>query len=262
MNNANYRKVSLLEVRKQARQTFRKDIKGNIALNIFPIILRFIGMYFMVKIYTQWFANLGINISNTQQATEQLTKIMQKMSSSPEAASKYVLTLTPATSLAIYAFTLFFLMICIGVSYTLVDYMRNPDSQINALKGSLQVFSSQYFFPVVMLLVILGFFVEAGLAIYIIPGIWFMLMFSQIFLVFKDNLNNTGKWSLRSAFGSFSGSSRLMRGYKFSLLLLGIEFFFWEILNLMTSELLSIWLHPYEQLTLAAFYQKITESKE
>jgi len=262
MNNANYRKVSLLEVRKQARQTFRKDIKGNIALNIFPIILRFIGMYFMVKIYTQWFTNLGINISNTQQATEQLTKIMQKMSSSPEAASKYVLTLTPATSLAIYAFTLFFLMICIGVSYTLVDYMRNPDSQINALKGSLQVFSAQYFFPVVMLLVILGFFVEAGLAIYIIPGIWFMLMFSQIFLVFKDNLNNAGKWSLRSAFGSFSGSSRLMRGYKFSLLLLGIEFFFWEILNLMTSELLSIWLHPYEQLTLAAFYQKITESKE
>ncbi|KRK65073.1 integral membrane protein [Companilactobacillus tucceti DSM 20183] len=261
MNNANYKRVSLIEVRKQARQTFRKDIKGNIALNIFPIIMRFIGMYFMVQIYTQWFSNLGINLNNTQEATEKLTKIMQTMSTNQEAASKYVLTLTPATNLAIYAFTLFFFMICIGISYALVDYMRNPDSQINALKGSLQVFSSQYFFPVIMLLVILGVFVEAGLAIYIIPGIWFMLMFSQIFLVFKDRLNESGKWSIRSAFESFSGSSRLMRGYKFSLLLLGIEFFFWEILNLMTSELLSIWLHPYEQLTLAAFYEKITEAK-
>ncbi|MFC6322715.1 DUF975 family protein [Companilactobacillus baiquanensis] len=261
MNNANYKRVSLPEVRKQARKTFRKDIKGNIALNIFPIIMRFIGMYFMVQIYTQWFANLGISLSNTQEAAEKLSKIMQTMSTNPETSSKYVLTLTPATNLAIYAFTLFFLMICIGISYTLVDYMRDPDSQINALKGSLKVFSSRYFFPVVMLLVILGFFVEVGFAVYIIPGIWFMLMFSQIFLVFKDNLSSSGKWSLRSAFGSFSGSSRLMRGYKFSLLLLGIEFFFWEILNLMTSELLSLWLHPYEQLTLAAFYERITASK-
>jgi len=144
----------------------------------------------------------------------------------------------------------------------LIDKLRQPDYQINALRYVFRAFSGKYFFPMLFITALFGLFLEAGFMLYIIPGIWFFLIFSQVFLVFKDDVENQGKWTLRMAFSSFSRSSVLMRGYKWTYFSLCLEFFFWEILNAFTHELLSIWLQPYEQLVMAVFYQKVLENNQ
>lgn len=260
MNNANYNRISALEIRREAHRAFRKDIKGNISLNVIPILLRFLAVYFGTKIYTIWMNNLHVNLADPGQASRRLSEISANMANDPTSADKYMLSLTPETSVAVYAFMFFFIMICVGVSYTILDRLRNPDYQMNAIKDSVQAFTGKYFFPLIFISAVFGLFLEAGFMLYIIPGIWFFMIFSQVFFVFKDDVEEDGKWSLRMAFSSFNRSSVLMRGYKWTYFSLCLEFFFWEILNAMTHELLSIWLQPYEQLTMAIFYQKVLEN--
>ncbi|MQS76176.1 DUF975 family protein [Companilactobacillus halodurans] len=261
MNNAKNR-ISALEIRREAHRAFRKDIKGNISLNVIPILLRFVAVYFGLKIYTNWMANLNVNLANPEQASKRLSEISMNMANDPSSAGNYMLTLTPETSVFVYAFMFFFILICVGVSYAILDKIRQPDYQTNALKDSLQIFSGRYFFPLLFITALFGLFIEAGFMLYIIPGIWFLMIFSQVFLVFKDDVEDQGKWTLRMAFSTFSRSSTLMRGYKWTYFSLCLEFFFWEILNALTHELLSIWLQPYEQLTLTTFYQKVLENNQ
>ena len=262
MNNANYNRVSAMEIRREAHRAFRKDIKGNISLNVLPILLRFLAIYFGTKLYTNWMSNLNVNLADPEQASRRLSEISTNMANDPGSAGNYMLTLTPQTNVAVYAFMVFFIMICVGVSYILIDKLRKPDYQPNILKESFQVFSGKYFFPLLFITALFGLFLEAGFMLYIIPGIWFLIIFSQAFLIFKDDVEDQGKWSLRMAFSTFSRSTILMRGYKWTYFALCFEFFFWEILNAMTHELLSIWLQPYEQLTMTIFYQKVLESNQ
>lgn len=262
MNNANNNRISAIEIRREAHRAFIKDIKGNISLNVFPILLRFLAVYFGTKLYTNWMSNIHVNLADPEQASRRLSEISNSMATDPSSASNYMLTLTPQTNVAVYAFMVFFIMICAGVSYTVIDKLRHKDYQPNILKASFQVFSGRYFFPLLFITALFGLFLEAGFMLYIIPGIWFLVIFSQVFLVFKDDVEDQGKWTLRMAFSTFSRSTILMRGYKWTYFSLCFEFFFLEILNALTHELLSIWLQPYEQLTMAIFYQKVLENNQ
>ena len=261
--NTNFNRISAMEIRREAHRAFRKDIKGNISLNVIPILLRFLAVFFGTKLYTSWMANLNVNLADPNQTSQRLSEISSNMANDPSSVDKYMLTLTPQTSVIVYAFMFFFIMACVGVSYTILDKLRNSDYQINALRDSLQAFSGRYFFPMIFITALFGLFLEAGFMLYFIPGVWFLLIFSQVFLVFKDDVEEKqGKWSLRMAFSTFSRSSVLMRGYKWTYFSLCFEFFFWEILNAMTHELLSVWLQPYEQLTMSVFYQKVLENNQ
>ena len=261
--NTNFNRISAIEIRREAHRAFRKDIKGNISLNVIPILLRFLAVFFGTKLYTSWMANLNVNLADPNQTSQRLAEISSNMANDPSSVDKYMLTLTPQTSVIVYAFMFFFIMACVGVSYTILDKLRNSDYQINALRDSLQAFSGRYFFPMIFITALFGLFLEAGFMLYFIPGVWFLLIFSQVFLVFKDDVEEKqGKWSLRMAFSTFSRSSILMRGYKWTYFSLCLEFFFWEILNAMTHELLSVWLQPYEQLTMSVFYQKVLENNQ
>lgn len=262
MNNVNYNRISALDIRREAHRAFRKDIRGNISLNVIPILLRFLAVYFGTRIYMTWMSNINVNLADPEQASRRLSEISMSMANDPSSAGQYMLNLTPQTNVAVYAFFFFFVMACAGVSYTLLDRIRNPEYSINALRDSLQVFSGKYFFPLIFITAMFGLFLEAGFMLYIIPGIWFLLIFSQCFFIFKDDVDESGHWSILSAFTTFSRSSVLMRGYKLTYLSLVVEFFFWEILNAFTHEILSVWLQPYEQLTMAIFYQKVLENNQ
>ena len=76
MNN---NRISALEIRREAHRAFRKDIKGNISLNVIPILLRFLAVYFGTKIYTTWMANLNVNLADPSQASQRLSEISASM---------------------------------------------------------------------------------------------------------------------------------------------------------------------------------------
>lgn len=83
MNNANYNRISAFEIRREAHRAFRKDIKGNIAHNIVPILLRFLAVYFGMKIYTTWMANINVNLADPEQASRRLSEISMSMANDP-----------------------------------------------------------------------------------------------------------------------------------------------------------------------------------
>ncbi|AKP67128.1 DUF975 family protein [Companilactobacillus ginsenosidimutans] len=261
MNNANLKRISASEVNREARQLLFKNFKEMIVLNIVPIILRIVGMFFLVKMYTSWLSGLGISLANPQEASKKMTEISQNIVSNPSSATKYSINITPQTSILIFAVGLFFFLICVGIGYSMLDKYRNKDYQIKTIADQFQVFSGRYFFAIIFLALLFNIMVEAGAAIYLIPGIWFLLMFSQSFYIYKDDTEKQDKVGFRQVFSAFARSSLLVRGYKWTLLVIFIEFFLWEILNLITREILSVVLHPYEQSVLAVFYDKVSKAK-
>jgi uncharacterized membrane protein len=261
MNNANLRRIPASEVNREARHLLRKNFKEIIVLNIVPIIMRIVAMFFLVKLYTSWLSGLGISLSNPTEASKKMTEIMQSIQTDPSSASKYAFNLNTQTSILVFACALFFFMICVGIGYSILDKYRNENYQIRTLADQFQVFSGKYFFAVIFLSVLFNMVVEAGMAIYLIPGIWFLLMFSQCFYIYKDDADHNDRVGLIQTFSTFGRSASLVRGYKWTLLWIFVQFFFWEILNLITREILSVVLHPYEQTVLAVFYQKVGKAK-
>ncbi|MFD1470847.1 DUF975 family protein [Companilactobacillus mishanensis] len=261
MNNANYQRIPASQVTREARQLFRKNFKEMVVLNIIPILMRIIGMFFLVKMYSAWLGNLGVSLSNPQEASRKLTAISQEMVSNPSSASKYAFSMTPQTSILIFAAGFFFFLICAGIAFSMLDKARDDTYEIRTIRDSFQIFSGKYFFPILFLGILFNVIVEAGLGIYLIPGIWFFLMFGQSFFIYKDVSVRADHVGFRGVFTTFARSANMMRGYKWTLLLICIEFFLWEILNLLTHEILSIILHPYEQATMSVFYKKVAEQK-
>lgn len=261
MNNSNLKRISVAEVNRDARQLLRKNFKEIIVLNIVPILMRIVGMFFLVKMYQSWLSNLGIDLSNPQEASRKMTEMSQNLVNNPGDASKYAFNITPQTNIIVFAAGLFFFLVCVGIGYSILDKYRNENYQIRTIADQFQVFSGKYFFSVIFLAVLFNLIIEAGSVFYLIPGIWFFLMFSQAFYIHKDDVAKQERVGLRAVFSSFARSANLMRGYKWSLLLLCIEFFLWELLNLLTREVLSIIIHPYEQIALAVFYDKVNQAK-
>lgn len=261
MNNANLKRIPASEVNREARQMFRKNFKEIVVLNIIPILMRIVGMYFMMKLYNAWLSGLGISLADPQAASQRLTEITQEVMSNPASATDYAFKTTPETNIIIFAGGLFFFLVCVGIGYALLDKYRNKDYQIRTIADQLQVFSGRFFFAVIFLAILFNIIVEAGLALYLIPGIWFILMFGQCFYIYKDDTAKNERIGLGKTFSAFARSSLLVRGYKWTLLLIFVEFLVLEIINLFTWEILSIVVHPYEQSVLAVFYEKVSLAK-
>lgn len=261
MNNANLKRISASEVNREARHMLRKNFKEIIVLNIIPILMRIVGMFFMVKMYNAWLSGLGISLSDPQAASEKLTSITQEIMNNPASATDYAFKTTPETNIIIFAAGLFFFLICVGIGYSLLDKYRNKDYQIRGIADQFQVFSGRYFFSIIFLALLFNIIVEAGLTLYLIPGIWFMLMFGQSFYIYKDDTAKNERIGLGRTFSTFARSSLLVRGYKWTLLLIFVEFLLLEIINLFTREILSVLVHPYEQSVLAVFYEKVSLAK-
>ena len=262
MNNANLKRVSASEVNREAFRLVRKNFKEMFILNIIPILLRIVGMFFLVRMYQQWLSGLGINLADPQAASQKLTDISQSVINDPSSASKYAMNFTPQTSMIVFAAGLFFFLICVGIGYSVLDKYRNKDYQIRTIADQFQVFSGRYFFSIIFLVILFNLVTEAGFALYLIPGIWFFLMFSQSFYLYKDISANQDRVGILQTFSMFGRSSALMRGFKWSLLGLCIEFVLLEIVNLITREFFSILLHPFEQAALAVFYDKVYDAKK
>lgn len=262
MNNANLKRISVSEINREARQLFRKNFKEIIVLNIIPILMRIVGMFFLMRVYQGWLSSMGVSLSNPQEASKKLTEISQSIVNNPSEASKYSLSITPQASIIVFALGLFFFMICVGIGYSMLDKYRNQDYQIRTIADQFQVFSGRYFFAIIFLAILFNLIVETGATLYLIPGIWFFLMFSQSFYIYKDDTATQERVGIGRVFSTLGRSSNLMRGYKWTLLWLCIQLFLWEILNFITREILSIVLHPYEQTVLAVFYDKVSEAKK
>ncbi|HZG57623.1 DUF975 family protein [Paenibacillus sp.] len=84
----------------------------------------------------------------------------------------------------------------------------------------------------------------------IVPGIIASLRYAMAFFIMYDNPGI-------SALDAIRQSKEMMQGHKLSLFLLLLSFIGWALLCILTLGIGFLWLYPYVQASLAAFYEEI-----
>jgi len=84
----------------------------------------------------------------------------------------------------------------------------------------------------------------------VIPGIIAALSYSQTFYILADDENI-------NASDAIEKSKKMMYGYKWKLFCLGLRFFGWLLLSVLTVGIGFLWLFPYIQISMAKFYDDV-----
>ncbi|WP_099973881.1 DUF975 family protein [Lactobacillus terrae] len=252
----NVNKISLREVRRATHKEFRSNLVENISLNFIPILLRFLGLYFILKIYYAWMNNLNISTTDPPAATARMEHILTDISNNPDSVNNYTIKLDNLSTTVMYLLFLILCLISVGIGYSLVNKFRNSELHLSPM-AAFSVFSTKYFFGTIILLIMNIIIFQIGLWLFIIPGVILMLIYSQNMYIYKDDVD-AGQGRI---FATYRKSAILMRGNKGAFFVLLLEFLILEIINFFTYEILSIWLHPFEQLTFAKFYQTLVDNQ-
>ena len=96
--------------------------------------------------------------------------------------------------------------------------------------------------------------VFVGLLFFVVPGIIMAYNYSMVNFVLSKNPDMTAREALKE-------SKRIMKGYRFKLFCLELSFFGWVLLSVLTFGIGFIWVVPYQQATLAAFYREISNEE-
>jgi len=91
--------------------------------------------------------------------------------------------------------------------------------------------------------------------LFVIPGLIKSLSYSQMFFILADNKG-------MSAGEAQKKSMALMDGHKMDLFVLYLSFLPWLLLVIVTFGIAIVYVGPYMELTLAAFYDKISSDKK
>jgi uncharacterized membrane protein len=88
--------------------------------------------------------------------------------------------------------------------------------------------------------------------LFIIPGIIKSIAYSQMYYIVAENPSISVKKAMKT-------SIKITHGYKMSIFVLGLSFFGWGILTLISFGIGSLWLAPYVSTTMANLYLKLKE---
>lgn len=98
-----------------------------------------------------------------------------------------------------------------------------------------------------LLTLYMALLVFAWSLLFIIPGIVASYRYSLAFYILSDH----PEYSVRQCVNE---SKRLMAGHKGRLFCLNLSFIGWELLNVLTLGIGSLWLNPYKSASISAFY--------
>lgn len=208
------------ELKKNARQTLRGHWQRAIKLTIVPVILTLLSAAYKYSNVSWLHTNL---------------------------AAREWYTLFNVTEL----------VMAFGIIYTLLDWVRNTDIINQSLPGRIFGLSVNTVLALTVQLAFMSFIVSIGMLI-IIPGIIFILMFSQSVYIYKDQHETDpkmGAWE--GVINSVSLSESMMVGHKWEFFKLNLSFLGWLLLSIATLGIEFIWLAPYYQLTMAGYYDAL-----
>jgi uncharacterized membrane protein len=163
--------------------------------------------------------------------------------------------------LAVGTFFVFTLINSIG-GRTLIDLIIGGSMQLgvaifslNLIRGKkaefAQIFDGfKYFAESLIAYLLLLLFVLLWSLLLIVPGIIAALGYSQTFFIMADNKTIKGAEALRQ-------SKKMMDGYKWKFFCLGLRFFGWFLLSILTFGIGFLWLIPYATISFANFYEEL-----
>lgn len=147
----------------------------------------------------------------------------------------------------------------VGISFTFLDWFRNPKLEIKPIKNGLQVFSKKYFLRVLIIYILTSIFTTLWSLLFIIPGIVKSYAYSQAYLIYKDRSHAAPNEKI-SALDCITESKNLMKGHKWRLFVLDFSFIGWGLLAVLSFGIGFIWLLPYQNATKVAFYEDLIKN--
>lgn len=137
----------------------------------------------------------------------------------------------------------------LGMASYFLQLLRDEDARIEETFSGFKNFATAF-----LVQLLSGIFIMLWSLLFIIPGVIAALSYSMIYYVLKDNPALSAMEVLRE-------SKKLMDGEKGRLFVLGLSFIGWIILGAVTAGVAFIWILPYINATMAAFYEELKERK-
>jgi uncharacterized membrane protein len=149
--------------------------------------------------------------------------------------SPLVILITGPMTLGLYIFTLAFL---------------NEESlEFKRIFSGFKFYFKALFASVIYLVVVL-----IGFVLFIIPGIVFAMMFSQVYFIIADNPEV-------GVIEAFKQSKAMMHGHKWQFFILSLRYAFYFLLGIFTLFIWWLWLIPQNYITFGLFYKNISKKE-
>ena len=237
MENYNY--ISRAELKTRAKDLLRGRWKDASLLNVVPTLLTIIIMLLAVGTIALLRQSIGVSTGGGMDSGN------YGVSSSNDfrtTGSGIISTL-----------------ITVGISYTFLNWLRDPRMKIRPLKDAFQVFTKKYFLSTLLIYIITTIFTILWSLLLVIPGIIKSFSYSQAYFIYKDREAVVGS-EKPSALDCITESRRMMDGHKWEYFVLQLSFIGWGILSVLTLGIGFLWLNPYMNATYAAFYDNLSRN--
>lgn len=270
-------KKSSSELKREVKASLAGRWKDAILLNIIPSVLTIIRMWLIVLVFGAMSLFAWSFISNTSESDtsvqstlvqeDELGDLEDLLADSDMLESDDYLSDDSDTAPVSTGYTfgqgllsVVLGLIGLGISYTLLDMLRNPNRKVSVIKDSFRVFNGKDFVPVFLIGLLETVFIMLWTLLLIVPGIIKAYAYSQSFFIYKDLSEKVGMEN-QSAVNYISESRKLMTGNKGRLFYIDLSFIGWHLLAILTLGLGYLVLNPYIAATKAAFYRDISEDK-
>ncbi len=151
-------------------------------------------------------------------------------------------------------------LISTGISFTLLDWYRQPSRVIRPLRDAFQVFTRRYLLGCFLIWLLISIFTFLWALLLIIPGIIKSIAYSQAYFIYKDWTSQPENGKV-SALDCITESRRLMDGHKMDYFMLQLSFIGWGLVGLITLGIGFIWIIPYMNTTFAIFYDDLSKGQ-
>lgn len=151
-------------------------------------------------------------------------------------------------------------LITTGIAYTTLDWLRTKNNDFSPVRGMFSIFSRKYFVPVLVLYILQAIFTFLWSLLFVIPGIIKGYSYSQTYYIYKD-VNQKDEANNLNYLDYITLSRELMNGHKFEMFVLQLSFIGWWLLVSVTFGIAAIWVYPYYQTTMSAYYKNLAGDK-
>ncbi|MDL2212279.1 DUF975 family protein, partial [Erysipelotrichaceae bacterium OttesenSCG-928-M19] len=150
----------------------------------------------------------------------------------------------------------FFSIVAFNIVYLIyLTLFRDHNRKVNVFDDQLDIIKKGYLGKFLILTLQYYGMLLLWSLLFIIPGIIKSFSYAQAFLVFKDKMERNEDFKPISC---ITESREIMNGYKMDLFILMLSFIGWSILAWITF-IGYLWLIPYQQMALVAFYENIKD---
>jgi len=133
----------------------------------------------------------------------------------------------------------------VGLAIFSLSISRNQETRFELIFQGFNNFATALGAYLLMIL-----FTFLWMLLLIIPGIIAALSYSMTFFILADD-------SSIGAMEALDKSKKMMDGYKWKYFCLGLRFFGWALLCILTLGIGFLWLMPWMQVTMAKFYEDV-----